>query len=135
MIEAGSATEIEDVQAVREAKIELVAKGHPHSLHVVCDNLLEKTWLFSRKKRDSRIEFGSYKKGRLIIYYIKYNGAGFDSANAEKLFDPFQWLHTGNEFEGTGIGLATVPHIIHRRGERTWAEGAIDEETAFYFTL
>lgn len=103
---------------------------------IVIENLFRNASKYSSKKPNTRIEFNAIKNdGEKIIYFIKDNGAGFDMKYAQKLFGPFQRLHSESEFPGTGIGLATVKRIINRHGGNIWAEAEIDKGATFYFTL
>jgi len=122
--ERGSSTEVVVQPGV-------IGTGDPSLLAVVLDNLLSNAWKFTRDQDAARIEFGQDASG----YFVRDNGAGFDMAYAEKLFGIFQRLHTQEEFEGTGIGLATVQRIITRHGGRVWANGAPDQGATFRFTL
>jgi light-regulated signal transduction histidine kinase (bacteriophytochrome) len=133
-------------------------------MRIVLENLIGNSWKFTAKTRKARIEFGtidcgtrnaecgmksgskgtasgmvsqsaSRKPQSEIVYYVRDNGAGFDQAYADKLFRPFQRLHSGREFEGMGIGLSIVERVIRRHGGRVWAEGEPDKGATVYFTL
>lgn len=111
---------------------DLQAQGDPRLLKVVLENLLSNAWKFTQHKEEAVVAFGQARDGS---YCVRDNGAGFDMRYAGKLFSPFQRLHSPNEFEGSGIGLATVQRIIHRHGGTLWAESEVDQGAAFYFTL
>ena len=113
---------------------ELRAEADPRLIKIALENLLGNAWKFTRKQDRPRIEVGVLDNGGRT-YFVRDNGAGFDMAHAEKLFTPFQRLHTTTEFEGTGVGLATVQRIIHRHGGRLWAEAAPGQGATFFFTL
>jgi light-regulated signal transduction histidine kinase (bacteriophytochrome) len=124
-----------------ERHVEFVVQDRVHGvgderlLAVVLENLIGNAWKFTSKRDSARIEFGvSDSKGRLV-YFVRDNGAGFDMAYASKLFGTFQRLHSAKEFEGTGIGLATVQRIAQRHGGQVWAEGEVGRGAAFFFTL
>ena len=107
----------------------------PRLMRVALENLLGNAWKFTGKQSEAVIEFGSTKEGEKKAYFIRDNGAGFDMAYADKLFAPFQRLHTTEEYAGTGIGLATVQRITRRHGGKAWAEGQVDKGATFYFSL
>lgn len=104
-------------------------------LRIALENLLENAWKFTSKKECAEISFGLAEQNSEKKYFIRDNGAGFDMAYKDKLFGAFQRLHSAQEFEGTGIGLATVQRIINRHNGSIWAESKIGEGTIFYFTL
>jgi signal transduction histidine kinase len=114
---------------------EIKARGDAKLLRVVLNNLLGNAWKYTSSKEDGLIEFGSAAIDGMETYYVRDNGAGFDMADAQKLFIPFQRLPGAAEYKGFGIGLATVERIIHRHGGRIWAEGEPDKGATFYFTL
>jgi len=113
----------------------LVAQGDGRLLGIVLDNLLGNAWKFTAKRPIAHIEFGRSHDGVPPTYFVRDDGAGFDMAHASKLFGVFQRLHTPDEFDGTGIGLATVQRIIHRHGGRIWADGQVNYGATFHFTL
>jgi light-regulated signal transduction histidine kinase (bacteriophytochrome) len=126
-----------DPHRVVECRVEsgLFANADARLMNVAISNLLTNAWKFTNRTNQGRIAMGSQPDGVDTVYFIRDNGAGFDMAYAEKLFKPFQRLHSANEFEGSGIGLATVQRIIRRHGGRIWAEGSPGQGATFYFTV
>ena len=111
------------------------ASGDPQLLRVLMQNLIENAWKYSSREHAPRIAFGSETQGGEVVFFVSDNGVGFDMQYAERLFTPFQRLHKPEEFEGTGIGLATVARIVHRHGGRVWAEAAPGRGATMRFTL
>jgi signal transduction histidine kinase len=112
------------------------AKADRPLIQTVLENLLDNAWKFTVGRDDAAIEFAATPaEDAPLCCYVRDNGAGFDPAYEDKLFQPFQRLHAASEYAGTGTGLATVRRIIDRHGGRTWAEGAVGCGATFYFTL
>jgi signal transduction histidine kinase len=118
-----------DVDFVVEEGV--VARGDVGLLKVALENLIGNAWKFTSREARATIRFGVSGGA----FYVSDDGAGFDAAYKDKLFGAFQRLHGPGEFEGTGIGLATVARIVHRHGGEVWAEGAVGEGATFFFTL
>ncbi len=111
------------------------ADADPNLLRIAFENLLGNAWKFTSKHPQAQVEVGMTKQDGEILYYVRDDGAGFDMAYSHRLFSPFQRLHTDSDFQGSGIGLATVQRIIRRHNGRIWADSAIERGTTIYFTL
>jgi signal transduction histidine kinase len=135
----GVVAELREKEPSREVVIQiadgLAARGDARLITIVLANLLGNAWKFTAKQQEGRIAVEQEKKGNETVFSVRDNGAGFDMAYADKLFAPFQRLHQDSEFEGTGIGLATVQRVISRHGGRIWAESAVGKGTTLFFTL
>lgn len=124
-----------------ERKVDVVvqeglrAAVDPQLARALIENLLGNAWKFTSKVASARIEIGIGESRGTRAFFVRDNGAGFDMAYADKLFSPFQRLHTPTEFPGTGIGLATVQRIVHRHGGQVWAEGSVDQGATFFLVL
>jgi signal transduction histidine kinase len=115
---------------------DIIADGDPGLLRVVLENLLANSWKYTSKTPQPRIEFGvKTEPDGTPVYFVRDNGAGFDMKYANRLFGPFQRLHSERDFPGTGVGLATVQRIIHKHGGRIWTEAVVNQGATFYFTL
>ena len=113
----------------------LAVEGDPRLLRSMMANLLSNAWKFSRHAEEATIEVGAEDHDDRRAFFVRDNGAGFDASYSGKLFGPFQRLHAPHEFEGVGIGLATVQRVVQRHGGRVWAESAVGRGATFYFTL
>ena len=133
------AAELRDKDPVRDVSFDIaprvVADGDGRLLRIVLENLLGNAWKFTSKHPKATITFGVTETNGEPAYYVRDDGAGFDMAYADKLFQPFQRLHLTQDFEGTGIGLATVERIVRRHGGRAWAESTVEGGATTSFTL
>ncbi|MBU1070443.1 GAF domain-containing protein [Myxococcota bacterium] len=131
--------DLEKTQPGRRVRIE-IAKGledraDPKLMRIALENLLGNAWKFTGRRAEAAIEFGATTDEGKRTYFVRDNGAGFDMAYVDKLFTPFQRLHSMQEYPGTGIGLGTVARILHRHGGEVWAEGQVDHGATFHFRL
>ncbi len=113
----------------------LLAFGDANLLKLALENLISNAWKFTSKNPRAAIEIGETRQDSRPIFYVRDNGVGFDMKYSHKLFVAFQRLHSAEDFEGTGVGLATVQRIINRHSSRIWAEGVVDQGATFFFTL
>ncbi len=120
-----------DVRVEKDLRVQ----ADPQLIESVLENLIGNAWKFSSKCAAAAIEIGTQQGAEKGVYFVRDNGAGFDMSYADKLFGPFQRLHSQSDFAGTGIGLATVQRILHRHGGRIWAESAPGSGATFFFTL
>jgi len=127
---------VQDPNRVVQARIapELIVQGDPRLLEIALENLLRNAWKFTALREEAEVELGE-QPGEERIFFVRDNGTGFDMRYAAKLFQPFQRLHSEAQFEGTGIGLATVQRIIERHHGRIWAEASEGRGATFFFTL
>ncbi len=113
----------------------VTAFADPRMMRVLLENLLGNAWKFTARRPDAVIGFGALEEQRERVYFVADNGAGFDMAYSDKLFAPFQRLHSDADYPGTGIGLATVQRIVERHGGRIWADGEPGRGARFHWTL
>lgn len=116
-------------------KKDLKVRGDPRLLEVAMQNLLRNAWKFTGGRSPARIEFGMDEEGGKKVFFIKDNGVGFDMSYADKLFTPFQRLHSSNDFPGAGVGLSTVKRIVVRHNGRIWADAEVGKGAVFYFYI
>ena len=117
-----------------EIQSDVTVQGDRRLLRVVLENLLDNAWKYSRKADKPMIAFGATQDAGGTVFFVRDNGVGFDMANVNRLFTPFNRLHKAEEFEGSGIGLATVQRILARHGGRVWATAAPGRGATFHFT-
>jgi signal transduction histidine kinase len=138
-ISRGAATQLRRKDPDRQVTIcieePLSVEADDGLMRVLLENLLGNAWKFTANVPAARIEVGTEQKEGGPVFFVRDNGAGFDMSYAEKLFSPFQRLHTEAQFPGTGIGLATVHRIVGRHGGRIWADSVVDQGATFYFTI
>jgi signal transduction histidine kinase len=131
--------EIESADRKREVEFviqdSLYVQGDEHLLRIVLENLLGNAWKYSARKPKARIEFGMRETRSEFVFFVRDNGIGFDMHYQDQLFGAFQRLHDPEEFEGTGIGLATVARVMTRHGGRVWAKGKVNVGAIFYFAF
>ena len=125
----------------QERRVELIAPdrieafGDPTLVRIAMTNMLSNAWKFTSRRPDARIEVGTDSRDNAAAFYVRDNGVGFDDDKAPAIFRPFERLHSVRDFDGSGIGLATVERVIERHGGRVWAHGAENHGATVYFTL
>ncbi len=138
-VAAAAAADLQQREPARRVDVRIapgmIDRADPKLMRIVFDNLLGNAWKFTAGSAQPRVEVGAQPGPRPRTYFVRDNGAGFDMKRADRLFRPFQRLHTSAEFTGTGIGLATVARVIDRHGGRVWAESTLGAGAAFFFTL
>jgi PAS domain S-box-containing protein len=134
-VTAEIATAHADRKVAVRVQPDMKAFGDPRLLRIVLVNLLDNAWKFSARREDAAVEIGIGHNADVATYFVRDNGAGFDTAHAQKLFGAFQRLHAEHEFPGTGIGLAIVQRVIDRHGGTIWAESEPGHGATFFFTL
>jgi len=138
-VAAAVVSRLRDVEPARQVVVTIadggIVRTDPDLFEAVLVNLLENAWKFTRDRPEAHIAVGRETMDGESAFYVRDDGAGFDQAYADKLFQPFQRLHGADEYPGTGIGLATVRRIVTRLGGRCWARGAVGQGATFYFTL
>ncbi len=129
------------LRSAPERKVEFVftdvgmAQGDPRLLRVLLENLVRNSWKYTSQHATARIEFGAVQKNGNTVYFVRDDGVGFDPRSMDRLFQPFQRLHSAEEFPGNGVGLATVQRIVRRHGGEVWAQSAVEKGATFYFYL
>ena len=113
----------------------MLFRSDPQLLRVLMQNLLENAWKYSARQTAPRIAFGQEQIDGEPVFFVRDNGVGFDMQYAGRLFTPFQRLHKPEEYEGTGIGLATVARVARRHGGRVWVESSPGQGAIFRFSL
>ena len=113
----------------------IVTQADPRLLRVLLENLIGNAWKYTSRHPAAQIAIGRAQQDGETVYFVRDDGAGFDLAYADKLFRPFQRLHTTDEFEGAGVGLATAQRVVRRHGGRIWADAAPEKGATFFFTL
>jgi light-regulated signal transduction histidine kinase (bacteriophytochrome) len=123
----------------RNVRFDIARSAHVFAdeglMQVVLDNLIGNAWKYTSKIDPAQIQFGFAEENGETIFFVRDNGAGFNPRYADRLFRPFQRLHSQSEFVGTGVGLATAYRIITRHGGKIWAEGEVDKGATFKFTV
>ncbi|MEO8604138.1 MAG: ATP-binding protein [bacterium] len=133
------ASDLQRAQPTRQVTFDIqsgvTARGDPHLLRVLLENLLGNAWKYTSRQTRARISFGTADQNGDVAFFVRDDGCGFNLAHADKLFRPFQRLHTVDEYEGAGVGLASAQRVVHRHGGRIWADSTPAQGSTFSFTL